>query len=61
MTRETSETAACPCCQRAKAGELASGTPECAECRAAGCAGSEYATAELPYPYCAVTDSSPLA
>ncbi len=47
----------CPCCQR----ELPLAGEVCGECAEAGCEGSEFATPELPYPYCAATDSSPLA
>ncbi len=47
----------CPCCQRARDTSLVL----CAECTMARCGGSPFATVELPYPYCAATDSSPLA
>lgn len=49
--------AACPCCQRPR--DISPAL--CAECAAAGDAGQEFATPEMPYPYCAATDSSPLA
>lgn len=49
--------ATCPCCQ----GVMGTSLVLCAECVEAGDADQEFATPDQPYPYCAATDSSPLA
>ncbi len=49
----------CPCCKRpAESDDL---VVVCGECAEAGDLNQEHATYDQPYPYCAATDSSPLA